>query len=84
MYALNVIAMVLLIIGGLNWGLVGLANYNAIERIFYAAPVIAKIIYILAGLAAIYAIVFFNWFVRPYEQPEPEMGEHRPHTPHLT
>jgi uncharacterized membrane protein YuzA (DUF378 family) len=85
MYALNVIVFVLLVIGGLNWGLVGLANFNLVEKIFAGAPVIAKIIYIIVGLAAIYAIVFYNYYIRhPSDYGEHEPHEHAGHTPHMT
>jgi len=83
MFALNVIVMILLIIGGLNWGLVGLANFNLVDKIFGGLPVIARIIYILVGLAAIYAIVFFNMYVRHSEMYDEE-HRHVGHTPHMT
>lgn len=51
------VALVLLIIGGLNWGLVGLFNFNLVESIFGAASLVTRIIYILVGLSALYLIV---------------------------
>lgn len=51
------VALILLIIGGLNWGLVGLFNFNLVDAIFGAASIITRIIYILVGLAAIYYVV---------------------------
>jgi uncharacterized membrane protein YuzA (DUF378 family) len=59
MKTLDVIAAVLLVIGGLNWGLVGLFDFNLVEFIFGQLPVIARAIYIIVGLAAIYQI--FQW-----------------------
>jgi len=53
---LDWISMILLIIGGLNWGLVGLINMDLVKNVF-GAGIIAKIIYILVGLAAVYALV---------------------------
>ena len=50
------VAMILLVIGGLNWGLVGIADFNLVAALF-GTSIIAKIIYILVGLSAIYAIV---------------------------
>ncbi|MCX6720352.1 MAG: DUF378 domain-containing protein [Candidatus Staskawiczbacteria bacterium] len=50
------VALVLTIIGGLNWGLVGLFNYNLVDGIFGVASVISNIIYILVGLSAIWLI----------------------------
>ena len=55
MKAIHAIAFILLVIGGLNWLLVGF-NFNLVEAIF-GAGTIAKIIYILVGLSAIYLVV---------------------------
>ena len=52
---LDLIVGILLIIGGLNWGLVGLFDFNLVGFIF-GVSVIAKIIYIVVGLAAVYRI----------------------------
>lgn len=60
MPALNIIAMVLLIIGGLNWGLVGLFDVDLVASIFGGTTgthsVFSRIIYVLVGLAALYGI----------------------------
>ncbi|MEK7217730.1 MAG: DUF378 domain-containing protein [Patescibacteria group bacterium] len=53
---LNKIALVLVIIGGLNWGLVGLFDYNLVSTIFGDASTLTRIIYDLVGLSAIYMI----------------------------
>ena len=50
------IALILVVIGGLNWGLVGLANYNLVDAIFGVRSLLSSIVYILVGLAAIYVI----------------------------
>ena len=47
----DLIALVLVIVGGLNWGLVGLADFNLVTTIF---GTISRIVYVLVGLAAIY------------------------------
>ena len=47
-------AFTLLVIGGLNWGLVGLINVNVVELILGSWPVVVQIVYVLVGLAAIY------------------------------
>lgn len=51
------VALVLVIIGGLNWGLVGLFQFNLVDRIFSFAPIIVNIIYILVGIASIYLVI---------------------------
>lgn len=49
------IALILVVIGGLNWGLVGLFNYNLVQAIFGTGTV-SSAIYILVGLSALYMI----------------------------
>ena len=56
MYTLSWTALVILIVGGLNWGLVGLFGYDVIDAIFGTIPVVARILYILVGLSALYVI----------------------------
>lgn len=51
------IAMVLVIVGGLNWGLVGLANFDLVATLFGAMSVLSRVVYILVGLSAIYVAV---------------------------
>lgn len=51
---LDVVAAVLLVVGGLNWGLVGAANFDLVATIFGAVSPLSRIVYILVGLAAIY------------------------------
>jgi uncharacterized membrane protein YuzA (DUF378 family) len=57
MSALNWIALILLIVGGLNWGLVGLFSFDLVAAIFGTMSILTRIIYILVGLAAIYVAV---------------------------
>jgi len=51
------IAMVLVIVGGLNWGLVGLANFDLVATLFGAMSVLSRVVYVLVGLSAIYVAV---------------------------
>lgn len=51
---LSKIALLLTVIGGLNWGLVGLADFNLVNVILGFAPILERIVYILVGLSAIY------------------------------
>jgi uncharacterized protein len=50
------IAIVLLIIGGLNWGLVGLFNYNLVGSLFGQASGLSRAIYALVGVSAVYSV----------------------------
>ena len=57
MKALNVTSLVLVIIGGLNWGLVGVFSYNLVDNIFGMDSALARVVYVLVGLAAVYLLV---------------------------
>lgn len=57
MKLLNILSLVLLIVGGLNWGLVGLFRFDLVATIFGEATLLSNIIYVLVGLSAIYALV---------------------------
>ncbi|MBA2635558.1 MAG: DUF378 domain-containing protein, partial [Sphingomonas sp.] len=54
MRALNVITLVLLIVGGLNWGLVGLFDFNLVSALFGEMSMLSRIVYGLVGLSALY------------------------------
>lgn len=54
--ALYWIALILTVIGGLNWGLVGLIDLNVVEAAFGAATIVTRAIYVVVGLAALYLI----------------------------
>ncbi len=57
MKPLNLLTLCLTIIGGLNWGLVGLFNLDLVAAIFGN---FARLIYILVGLSALYQLVPFS------------------------
>ncbi len=59
MKTLDVTAAILLVIGGLNWGLVGIADFNLVTYVLGSMPVLARIVFIIVGLAALYQI--FQW-----------------------
>ena len=51
---LNWVAMLLVVIGGLNWGLFGLLDLDLVDMIFGSIPLVAQLVYVLVGLSAIY------------------------------
>jgi uncharacterized membrane protein YuzA (DUF378 family) len=57
MRAVNTVTLLLLIIGGLNWGLVGLFGFDLVATIFGEMSVLSRIVYVLVGLSALYQIV---------------------------
>ena len=50
------IALVLVIIGGINWGLIGFFNFDLVATIFGSASVLSRIIFDLVGLSAVYLL----------------------------
>ncbi len=50
------IALVLVIIGAINWGLIGFFNFNLVEMIFGNMTIITRIIYALVGISGLWAI----------------------------
>jgi uncharacterized membrane protein YuzA (DUF378 family) len=55
--ALNLITLVLVIVGGLNWGLVGAFDFNLVAALFGDGSALARIVYILVGLSALWQLV---------------------------
>lgn len=63
MRGLDTLALVLLIVGGLNWLLVGLFQWDLVASIFGGQDsALSRIIYSLVGIAALYAFTFFAKF----------------------
>ena len=56
MSALDWTAMVLLIIGGLNWGLIGLFQVDMVATLFGEQSALSRIVYVVVGLSALYSI----------------------------
>ncbi len=51
---LHIVAFALVIVGALNWGLVGLLNFNLVSMLVGSMPQVEKLVYILVGLSAVY------------------------------
>lgn len=51
----------LVVIGGINWGLVGAFNINVVDLVFGGVPVVTTVVYVLVGLSAL--VMVFNRFV---------------------
>lgn len=56
----DVIAAVLVVVGALNWGLVGIANFDLVAALLGAGSVLASIVYVLVGLAGLFQAVQFK------------------------
>jgi uncharacterized membrane protein YuzA (DUF378 family) len=61
MYKLSIIdklSFIFVLVGALNWGLLGLLNFNLVYFIFKSVPFLVNALYILVGLSAVNIIVF--------------------------
>ncbi len=56
MKIIDKIALVLIIIGAINWGLIGIFNFNLVDSIFGTMSVISRIIYALVGISGLWGI----------------------------
>jgi uncharacterized membrane protein YuzA (DUF378 family) len=54
MKSLDVTAAILLVVGGLNWGLVGAANFDLVATLFGPMSPLSRVVYLLVGLSAVY------------------------------
>lgn len=53
---LSTIALVLLIVGGINWALVGLLNFDLVAALFGPMSALSRIVYVVVGVAALYGL----------------------------
>lgn len=68
MKAINLITLLLVIVGGLNWGLIAIANFDLVAAIFGTDSAMANVVYGLVGLSALWQIVPFIGALRMGEQ----------------
>lgn len=53
---LDTVSLFLTIIGGINWGLVGLSKFDLVSAVFGEGTVLTRVIYILVGLSGVYMV----------------------------
>ncbi|HJA94575.1 MAG TPA: DUF378 domain-containing protein [Candidatus Eisenbergiella merdipullorum] len=58
--ALDYTALVIAIIGAVNWGLIGLFRFDLVAMIFGQMSLISRIIYVLVGICGLYLLTFFG------------------------
>jgi uncharacterized membrane protein YuzA (DUF378 family) len=56
MKSLNIVTLILVIVGGLNWGLVGAADVDLVAALFGAGSLLSRIVYVLVGLSALWQL----------------------------
>ena len=54
---LNILTLILLAVGGLNWGLVGAFNFDLVAAIFGEMSLLSRLVYVVVGLSAIYQLI---------------------------
>lgn len=54
MKQLSMVAMLLIVVGGLNWGLVGFFNFDLVAWIFGEMTFVSRLVYALVGISALY------------------------------
>ena len=57
MKAINLITLVLVIVGGVNWGLVGLFGFDLVAALFGAGSILAGLVYVAVGASALWQLV---------------------------
>jgi len=57
MKALDVLIAILLVVGGLNWGLVGLFNFDLVATLLGQMSALSRIVYAVVGISAIYYLL---------------------------
>lgn len=60
MKVLDYVALILIIIGALNWGLIGLLQFDLVRVLFGDMSILSRIVYVLVGVAGIYAVSYIG------------------------
>lgn len=58
------IALILVVVGALNWGLVGAFKFDLVAAIFGEMSALARIVYLLVGLSAVYMVIVSSKLAR--------------------
>ena len=56
MKIIDTIALILVIVGAINWGLIGIFNFNLVDAIFGTMSALSRIIYTLVGISGLWSI----------------------------
>lgn len=78
MKPLNLTTLILTIIGGINWGLVGLADFNLVAAIFGDGTAITRLVYVIVGLSALWQLAPLTKAFK-LDEPVAEHGAHLRH-----
>ena len=59
MKIVNYIALIIGIVGAVNWGLIGLSDFNLVTFLFGTGSMLTRLVYVLVGISGIYMLSFF-------------------------
>ena len=65
----SILAFILVIVGAINWLLVGLFKFNAVTMIFGSASIVSAVVYTLVGIAGLW-LIFFIFAFKPFRHME--------------
>ncbi|OGN49226.1 MAG: DUF378 domain-containing protein [Caulobacterales bacterium RIFOXYB1_FULL_67_16] len=77
MKILNLVTLLLVIVGGVNWGLVGAFEFDLVAALFGAGSALSRIVYVLVGLSALWQIAPFLAALKT-DEPRAEAGVRSP------
>lgn len=67
MKMVDVVAGVLVVVGALNWGLVGAARFDLVAALLGAGTILSSVVYVLVGAAGIYQLLQFKAIQRRWQ-----------------
>lgn len=68
MKTIDVVVAILLVVGGLNWGLVGIFHFDLVATIFGDMSIISRIVYILVGISALYQAILWKGIQKRWQK----------------
>lgn len=60
MKTIDYIALILVIIGAINWGLIGFLGFDLVRVVFGDMTLVSRIVYAVIGICGLYALSFFG------------------------
>ena len=66
MKTLKMVAYLLVVVGALNWGLVGLMDVNLVNLLLGSSPMLEKVVYVLVGLSAVWVLVDYDKYSKAW------------------
>lgn len=60
MKAINLVTLLLVIVGGVNWGLVGLFGFDLVATLLGAGSLLSRLVYIVVGASAVWQLIPFS------------------------